>query len=212
MKALYAAVAAAAVLVSPAAFAQDKPADNMAIVMEKVRADKKLVVAANMELTEQEAAAFWPVYEAYQKDLGALNNRIKRPSRATRPHTTRARCRTTSAKKLLDETLAIEASELDLKQAPTSRSSTRCCPPRRWRATTRSRARFAQRSSTSSRAGFRWSSNVRRRSTATCCAASGAAKRVNFRPWRPKKKLESPCTRARSCAGAACRSRRASCC
>ncbi len=77
MKSLYAAVAAAAVLVSPAAFAQDKPADNMAIVMEKVRADKKLLVAANMDLTEQEAAAFWPVYEAYQKDLGALNDRTR---------------------------------------------------------------------------------------------------------------------------------------
>ena len=38
MKSFYAAVAAAAVLVSPAAFAQDKPADNMAIVMEKVAA------------------------------------------------------------------------------------------------------------------------------------------------------------------------------
>ena len=59
-----------AMLLGPAAFAQDKSADNMAIVLEKVRADKKLLVAANMELTEQEAAAFWPVYEAYQKDLG----------------------------------------------------------------------------------------------------------------------------------------------
>ena len=70
MKSFYAAVAAAAVLVSPAAFAQDKPADNMAIVMEKVRADKKLVVAANLEPDRPpKPTAFWPVYDAYQTDL-----------------------------------------------------------------------------------------------------------------------------------------------
>jgi hypothetical protein len=39
--------------------AQEKPADNMQIVREKVRADKKLLVAENMQLTEAEAKAFW---------------------------------------------------------------------------------------------------------------------------------------------------------
>ena len=53
----------------------DKPADNMQILREKLMADKKLVVAENMQLTESEARAFWPVYEAYQKDLDALNKR-----------------------------------------------------------------------------------------------------------------------------------------
>jgi hypothetical protein len=57
------------------ALAQDKPADNMQIVREKVRADKKLLVAANMDLTESEAKAFWPVYEKYQKELFLLRTR-----------------------------------------------------------------------------------------------------------------------------------------
>ena len=61
------------------AFAQsapaDKPADNMQILRDKIRADKKLVVAANMQLTESEAKAFWPVYDAYQKDLSKINKR-----------------------------------------------------------------------------------------------------------------------------------------
>jgi hypothetical protein len=35
--------------------AQEKPADNMQIVLEKIRADKKLLVAENMQLTEAEA-------------------------------------------------------------------------------------------------------------------------------------------------------------
>ena len=57
------------------ALAQDKPADNMQIVREKVRADKKLFVGTNMELTEAEAKAFWPVYEKYQDELFLLRSR-----------------------------------------------------------------------------------------------------------------------------------------
>jgi hypothetical protein len=57
-------------------FAQDNPADNTQILIDKLKADKKLVVAANMELTEAEANAFWPVYDEYQKELTAINQRI----------------------------------------------------------------------------------------------------------------------------------------
>jgi len=56
--------------------AQDKPADNMQILRDKIKADKKLVVAANMDLIESEAKGFWPVYEEYQKDLTSINQRI----------------------------------------------------------------------------------------------------------------------------------------
>jgi CRISPR/Cas system-associated protein endoribonuclease Cas2 len=61
--------------VSPAV-SQDKQADNMKILLAKIKADKKLLVAANMDLTETEAKAFWPVYDAYQKNLMAINKRI----------------------------------------------------------------------------------------------------------------------------------------
>jgi hypothetical protein len=50
-------------------------ADNMQILRDKLKADKKLVVAEAMKMTEKEAAAFWPVYETYQKDISALNDR-----------------------------------------------------------------------------------------------------------------------------------------
>jgi hypothetical protein len=58
------------------ALAEDKPADNMQLVKEKMKADKKLFVADNMQLTEKEGKAFWPVYESYQKDIGKLNDRL----------------------------------------------------------------------------------------------------------------------------------------
>jgi hypothetical protein len=52
-----------------------EPSANMKIVAEKIRADKKLLVAANMGLTEAEATKFWPVYDAYQADLQKLTQR-----------------------------------------------------------------------------------------------------------------------------------------
>ena len=42
-------LAAIVAMVAPT-LAQDKPADNMQIVLEKTRADKKLFVAENMQL------------------------------------------------------------------------------------------------------------------------------------------------------------------
>ena len=60
------------------AVSQDKPADNMDILLEKIRADKKLLVAANMELTESEAKAFWPLYQKYQDELFLLRARTAR--------------------------------------------------------------------------------------------------------------------------------------
>jgi hypothetical protein len=50
--------------------------DNMQILREKLKADKKLLVATNMQLTEAEAKKFWPVYDAYQKELDKLNDQI----------------------------------------------------------------------------------------------------------------------------------------
>ena len=58
------------------ALAEDKPADTMKLVQEKIKADKKLFVAENIQLTEKEGKAFWPVYESYQKDFGKLNDRL----------------------------------------------------------------------------------------------------------------------------------------
>ena len=59
----------AAVAQDKPAAAPDKPADNMEILREKARADKKVVVAAVLDLTEAEAKGFWPVYNAYQSDM-----------------------------------------------------------------------------------------------------------------------------------------------
>ena len=56
--------------------AEDKPADNMQLVKDKIKADKKLFVSENMELTEKEAKGFWSVYESFQKDLTSHNEKL----------------------------------------------------------------------------------------------------------------------------------------
>jgi len=56
------------------AWTQGKP--DMQTLADKIKMDKKLLVAQNMDLTESEANAFWPVYDQYQKDLTKINERI----------------------------------------------------------------------------------------------------------------------------------------
>ena len=65
-----------ACLVGGVAGAQDKPADTMESLREQARADKKAVVAKALNLTEGEAKAFWPVYNAYQSDMITYYNGV----------------------------------------------------------------------------------------------------------------------------------------
>lgn len=92
--------------------AQDKPADNMQIVLEKIKADKKLLIAQNMQLTEAESKTFWPVYEQYQNELFLLRMRtlqlIKDYGAAYENMTN------STAKNLIDEYITIETLRLRL--------------------------------------------------------------------------------------------------
>ena len=69
------AVAAAVMCLTPA-FAENAQNTNMQILIDKVKADKKLLIANNMELTDQESKNFWPLYEGYQKKLAQINNHM----------------------------------------------------------------------------------------------------------------------------------------
>lgn len=97
--------------------AQDKPADNMQILRDKIKADKKLLVAVNMELTEAEAKGFWPIYDAYQKDLQKMNRRIVGLLESYAADYRGKSLTDDKAKKLIDEAIAIEVAEANLKSA-----------------------------------------------------------------------------------------------
>ena len=122
MKLLRLAVIALAATLAQPVIAQDKGGTaNMEILRQKVKADKKLVVAANVQLSDAEAKSFWPIYEAYQDDLHKLNQRLGKLivdyaqayNKGTVPDAT--------AKKLLNEAFAIEEAELKLKRSYASR-------------------------------------------------------------------------------------------
>lgn len=112
---LFVVVLAGVLVAAATALAQDASADNMQIVIEKVRADKKLLVAENMQLNEAEAKAFWPVYERYQDELFLLRMRtvklIKDYADAYEKMTN------DTANKLLDEYMTIEKLGPKLRQA-----------------------------------------------------------------------------------------------
>ncbi len=100
---------------APLSFAQDKRADNMDILRDKIRADKKLVVATNMELTESEAKNFWPIYNEYQKDLQNINGRIVAVLESYAADLKSKSLTDDKAKQLIDEALAIDQAEANLK-------------------------------------------------------------------------------------------------
>jgi cob(I)alamin adenosyltransferase len=95
--------------------AQDKPADNMQILRDKIKADKKLVVAENMELTESEAKNFWPIYDDYQKELQKINRRLIKLLESYADDMHKKSLTDDKAKKLIDEANAIEQAEVNIK-------------------------------------------------------------------------------------------------
>lgn len=93
------------------------PADNMQILRDKLKADKKLLVAANVQLTEAEAKKFWPVYDAYQQELNKLNDQI---AMLLVDYAKDFRANTLTdakASALVDRSIAIEDAELKGKRA-----------------------------------------------------------------------------------------------
>ena len=122
MKLITAVILCVAALAVPA-LAQDKPADTMQILLDKVKADKKLVVAANLELSEAEGKAFWPIYDAYQKELQAINERLGKTILAYADAYNNKAMTDELAKRLTSDALAIDQDELTLRRL-TQRSST----------------------------------------------------------------------------------------
>jgi len=113
MKFAQAVLFAVATLLALPAVAQT--ASDMQILAQKIKADKKLVVAANMQLTEAEAKGFWPVYDAYQKDLQGINQRVGGAIKNYAAAYNKGPVSDETAKKLINEAIAIEDAEVKLK-------------------------------------------------------------------------------------------------
>jgi hypothetical protein len=91
--------------------------NKMDILRQKLSADKRLVVADNMNLTDSEAKTFWPIYDAYQQDLYKINLRMAKVINDYALAYNKGAVLNDTAKKLLDESIAIELAEAQLKQS-----------------------------------------------------------------------------------------------
>ena len=89
---------------------------NMEILRDKIKADKKLVVAANMKLTDTEAENFWPIYDAYQNDLKKVNMQLGDVVKNYAEAYNNIEMTNEVAKKLTIDALAVEEAELKLKR------------------------------------------------------------------------------------------------
>mgnify|MGYP006200485407 CR=1 FL=1 len=109
----------AAMLALPALSAEETSptASDMEILRDKIYADKKLLVAENMELTEEEGKKFWPVYEAYQEDLHKINERMAKVINEYALAYNKGALLDKTARKLIDEAIDIDSDEAKLRKS-----------------------------------------------------------------------------------------------
>ena len=105
-----------AMMVTAPTFAQPVSDTNMEILKEKLKADKKLLIAGNMELTDAEAKQFWPVYDSYQKELDNINKQLGQTIKDYADVFNKGNVPNDTAKKLLGEALSVEEQEVKLKR------------------------------------------------------------------------------------------------
>lgn len=98
------------------ALAQEMTDSNMEILKQKLKADKKLLVAGNMDLSEADAKKFWPIYDSYQKDLDQVNQKLGQTIREYAEAFNKGPVQDNTAKKLLNEVLTAEEQETKLKR------------------------------------------------------------------------------------------------
>lgn len=102
-------------LALPLAAQEEKPADNMDIVRAAIRAEKKVLVAENMQLTETEAKAFWPVYDEYEAAMKGIGDRtVKLIENYATTHKVMT---DDTAAKLLKEFMSIQSERLKLLES-----------------------------------------------------------------------------------------------
>ena len=93
------------------------PNSSMDALRAKLQADEKGFVSQHLELTDAEAKAFWPLYEAYKQELDKLNVRIGAVLNEFLEVQSHGPLPNDLSKKLIADMAGIDKDELDLKLA-----------------------------------------------------------------------------------------------
>jgi hypothetical protein len=56
--------------------AGDAPQAQPGVLLDAIRANRKALVAVNLELSAEEAGRFWPLYGRYQREINAIGDRV----------------------------------------------------------------------------------------------------------------------------------------
>ena len=89
--------------------------DQMQIIRDAAKVNKKLIISDNMNLTEEEAKNFWPVYDEYQKALSTL---YERTGKAIKSYAENYNALSDEdAKTILEESIAIQEDILKLRRS-----------------------------------------------------------------------------------------------
>ena len=80
MRAIICALGCVLALTASPVTAQDKGAAERTSAewLALIQADKKAIVAKSMDLTPEEATRFWPLYDAFQRELAVPQNAVTR--------------------------------------------------------------------------------------------------------------------------------------
>jgi hypothetical protein len=96
--------------------AQDLEVSSMDVLRAQLDLDKRVVVEENLVLTESAARAFWPIYEEYQRELREIDERVVRLVSEYVEAYGNDSITEATAKRLLDESLALDGAEIALRK------------------------------------------------------------------------------------------------
>lgn len=95
---------------------QELEVSSMDVLRAQLDLDKREVVEGNLILTESAAAAFWPIYEEYQRELRAIDERVVRLVNEYVEAYDNDSITDATAKRLLDESLSLDEAEIALRK------------------------------------------------------------------------------------------------
>jgi uncharacterized protein YktB (UPF0637 family) len=78
MKQLSLLVAMGMLLAVPATSAADQISDEIELTRSIIQTERQAIITVNMELTEEESRAFWPVFREYRQAMSRIGDRMVR--------------------------------------------------------------------------------------------------------------------------------------
>lgn len=88
---------------------------NLDVLVDAIRSNRKALVAVNLQLTDAEAAKFWPIYDRYQKEINTTGDRLVA---VIQDYTANfSDLSNDKAMQLVDDYLTVEADRVKVKRA-----------------------------------------------------------------------------------------------